>query len=160
MTKQSGVPDSGRVLKPSNDTTRVARSLAFPPGTPNSPALETGVASELGSQPLSAAVVESAIHERALRWTFVPAQLLTDSAWDMLLELIHSEITKRRVTSSILCKAAGVPASVGRRWIDALAAKGLCTRRDDAGDPDAVELTMRGSEAMRGYFSELANRSE
>jgi len=158
MTKQSGVPDAGRVLKPSNDTTRIARSLAFPPRA--SPDLETEVASELGRQPLSAAVVEAAIRERALRMTYVPAQLLTDSAWSMLLELIHAEISKRRISSSILCKAAGVQASVGRRWIDELVAKGLCKRGNQAGDPDTVELTMRGSEAMRGYFSELAIRPE
>lgn len=158
MTKQSGVPDAGRVLKPSDDTTRIARSLAFSQCI--SPDLETGVALELGGEPLSAAVVEAAIRERALRWSFVPAQLLTDSAWAMLLELIHAEITKRRITSSILCKAAGVPASVGRRWIDELVAKGLCTRRDKAGYPDTVKLTTRGSEAMRGYFSELAMRPE
>ena len=151
MTKQSGVRGGGQVLKPSNDTTRIARSLAFPPRTPVSP----GIASEFGEQALSATVVESAIRERALRWVFVPAELLTDFAWDILLELLHAEITSRRATSSILCKAAGVPASVGERWIDHLIAKGLCTRRADAGDPDTVELTMRGSEAMRGYFSEL-----
>lgn len=115
---------------------------------------------KLGGQPLSVSVVEAAIRERALRWTFVPAELLTDSAWDMLLELIHAEITTRRITSSILCKSAGVPASVGRRWIDHLIAKDLCTRSIDAGDSDTVELTMRGSEAMRGYFSELAVRPE
>jgi len=160
MTKQSGVPDAGRALKPSHDTTRIASSLAFPPLTQNCPQIETRDASQLGGQRLSAAVVEAAIHQRALRWTFVPAQLLTDTAWDMLLELLHAEITERRVTSSILCKAAGVPASVGRRWIDALLAQGLCTRGVDAGDSDTVELTTPGSEAMRGYFSELAMRRE
>lgn len=151
MTKQSGVPDAGHVLKPSNDTTRIASSLASP-RTPVSP----GIASELGGQPLSAKVVEAAIRERALRWSFIPAELQTDFAWDMLLELLHAEITNRRATSSILCKAAGVPASVGRRWIDHLIAKDLCVLRVDARDADTVELTVRGSEAMRAYFSELA----
>ena len=104
--------------------------------------------------------MEAAIQDRALRWTFVPAQLLTDSAWDMLLELLHAEITERRVSEWILCKAAGVPAGVGQRWIDALVERGLCTRGADGGHSDRLELSMRGSEAMRGYFTELAMRSE
>lgn len=160
MTKQSGNPDAERALNLSNDTARIASSLAFPPHSPIPAHLGTEVAPGLGGQPLSATVVEAAIRERALRWTFFPAELLTDSAWAMLLELLHAEITERRANSSILCKAAGVPASVGRRWIDALVAMDLCTRRCDAGDLEAVELTVRGSEAMRAYFSELAMRSE
>ena len=159
MTKQSGVPDAERALKASNDTTRIATSLASPPRTP-SRHVEPGIASDRDGPPLSAAVVEIAIRERALRWTLVSAQLLTDSAWDMLLELLHAEITERCVTSSILWKAAGVPSSTGRRWIDALVAEGLCKRATDADDRETIELSRQGSEAMRRYFAEVAARPD
>ena len=155
MTKQSGDPDAGRPLKPSNDTIRIATSLAFPSGTRSEPGFASG-----SYGPLTATVVEAAIRERALRLTFVPAQLLTDPAWGMLLELLHAEITERRVTSSILCKAAGVQASAGRRWIDALVATGMCTRGGDDRHPDTVELSLQGTQAMHGYFAELVTDHE
>lgn len=160
MTKQTGKPDAGRAIKPSNDTSRIASSLAFPPHNLTSHRVRTGVALDPGRQSVSATVVEAAIRDRALRWTFVPSQLLADSAWDMLLELLHAEITERRVSEAILCKAAGVPAGVGRRWINALVDRGLCTRSADGGHSEMLELSMRGSEAMRGYFAELAMRLE
>lgn len=159
MTKQSGNPDAGRALKPSNDTARIANSLALPSARVFSHR-ETGDATASGEQLLSAKVVEAAIREQTLRWTYVPAQLLADCAWPMLLELLHSEITERQVTPSVLCKAAGVSAAAGRRWIDALVRKGLCARGGDGGDSDTVELSTQGSQAMRGYFAELLMRRE
>ena len=155
MTRESEKPEAERALNPSNDTNRIATSLVFPQNTHR-----TGAASSSGGQRLSAKVVEAAIGEQALRWTYVPAQLLADYAWPMLLELLHAEITDRRVTSSVLCKAAGVSAAAGRRWIDALVEKGLCTAGGDARGSDTVELSLQGSQALRSYFAKLAMRRE
>ena len=115
--------------------------------------------SNLRAPPVSREVVEGEIRARVLRQAFVPPQLLTDSAWDMLLELLHAEITGRRVTALILCKAASIQPGTGLRWIAALVAKGLCNRDAEgpAGSGMTVTLSQKGSEALRGYFAELAS---
>lgn len=157
MTKHSGVRGQGRPLKPSSDTWRIATALGLrhdaPPPRPEA---------ETVSEPVSAATVEAIIRERALRARHIPGELFADPAWDMMLELIHAELGQRRVTASILCKAAGVSTSVGLRWIDALLSKGLCTRTAGVGDPDGIfiQFSDEGSKAIRGYFTELAARSE
>jgi hypothetical protein len=159
MTKYSGVPRAGRPLKPSNDTLRIATSLGRRLDAPP-PRREAETLSDL--VPVSAATVEAIIRRRALRATHIPGDLLAEAAWDMLLELMHAELSERRVTASILCKAAGVSTAVGRRWIDVLLSKGLCTRTAGADDPDEsfVQLSYEGGKAMRGYFSDLAENSE
>ena len=148
MTKQYGPPGSKQPLTPSNDTVRIATALGSPSGesadTTNDEAL-------LG-------IVEAAVQQRALRSDYVPGELLTDAAWDMLLELLYVELEGRSVTASILCKAAGVSGSTGLRWIDVLVSKGLCTKTE-RGDPGRalVELSAGGSKAMRGYFRAVAS---
>ena len=94
---------------------------------------------------------------RRLRADFLPPELVSDAAWDMLLALLHAEITGRRMAPSHLCAIASVSASAGRRWIDALVLRGLCSRPLQPADADdaGVELSSRGSHALRAYFTEL-----
>ena len=147
MTKHSEPPEPARPLTPSNDTVRIATALGSAYGEASDSATRR--------QPLPAATVEAAIRERARRSAYVPGQVLTDPAWDMLLELLHAELEQRRVAASILCKAAGVSRSAGLRWIDVLVSKGLCTRtQDDDPNKVLVELSEKGSQAMRGYFEQ------
>ena len=152
MTKQYGPPGSKQPLKPSNDTVRIATAL----GCASS---ETADAESHDEALLG--IVEAAIHERALRSDYLPGELLTDVAWDMLLELLHVELEGRSLTASVLCKAAGVSGSTGLRWIDVLESKGLCTKteRDDPSRA-LVELSAEGSKALRGYFLRTAASSE
>lgn len=157
MTKQSGVPDAGRTLKPSNDTERLATTLASLSQSVDSQGRRQQAGPDLGGATL-AARVERAILERALRPAFIPERLLGGCAWDMLLELLHAEIEERRVIPSFLSDAAGVTPSAGRRWINVLASEGLCTRAE-AKDGEAIRLSRQGSEAMRSYFAELAARA-
>jgi hypothetical protein len=159
MTKHSGVPGPGRPLKPSNDTLRIATALGPRHDAPP-PDSEAETISHSG--PISAATVEAIIRQRALRAIHIPGELLGDPAWDMLLELMHAELGERRATASIVCKVAGVSTSVGLRWIDVLLSKGLCTRTAGVDDPDRIflQLSAEGRKAMRGYFTDLAARSE
>ena len=153
MTKHSGFRHLGQPLKPSNNTVRIATSLGS--------ACDLEASSAAGAGSLSAGMVEAIIQERELRANYVPGELLTEPAWDMLLELLHAELVERDVTAAVLCKAARVSLSVGLRWIEVLVSKGLCTCTNLITNPDrtVVELSERGSEAMRGYLAEVA-RSE
>ena len=150
MTKQSGKPDPERSLSPSNDTSRIAAGLRSLEG-------DRGVPSSAAPIPasLSAAAVEAVIEARAKRSAHLPFELFGDPAWDMLLELMHAEITHRRITLPILCKAAGVQPGTGRRWVEALARKGLCTELDYDPEHGTISLSDSGSRAMRAYFGAL-----
>ena len=156
MTKQTGVPDSGQPLEPSNDTIRIATALGSHPDR-SLPGLEAVARSS--SKPVSAASVEALIRQRALRSMYVPGKVLAEPAWDMLLELLHAELTERSVVASILCKAAGISNATGLRWIDVLVSQGLCIRTTGPSTV-CIQLSEHGSEAMRGYFAELAASPE
>ena len=156
MTKQSDSPASGRLLNPSNDTKRIAGSLGSHPAC-RARAIEDQTAGDR-SPTLSVAVVEQAMHARALRSSYVPMELLGDPAWDMLLELLHGELTGRRITPAILHKAAGVRPATGQRWIAGLANAGLCIAAGPAAERTSITLSKRGSDAVRAYFTDAEQR--
>ena len=99
--------------------------------------------------------VREAIARRADRTKFLPANLFADPAWDMLLDLYHSDLVQRRVTISSLCIASNVPATTALRWIKALEADGLASREADPFDGRRyyIALTERGLTAMKEFFS-------
>lgn len=99
--------------------------------------------------------VRNVIRSRANRLKFVPAHLMADPAWDMLLELYYAEFAQRRVSVTGLCIASNVPATTALRWTKTLENEGLTSR---AGDPlDSrryfITLTEAGQNAMDGYFA-------
>lgn len=99
--------------------------------------------------------IESEIKNRARRKTALPAELFSEPAWDILLELYQAELGQYRVNISKLCMASEVPATTGLRWIQTLEAKGLIGRCPDPFDARRVyiHLTESGSRAMGIYFS-------
>ena len=156
MTKHSGPPAGERPLRPSKETGRIATGLASLSASLGSSG-EISTASPSEGESLSAATIEEAMRARRLRADFLPPELLSEAAWDMLLALLHAEITGRRMAPSHLCAAASVPASAVRRWIDALVLRGFCSRPVQSADADVtwVSLSRRGSHALRAYFTEL-----
>ena len=144
MTKETRVPKTTLPLAPSSATSRIASSLL---GWPCPPPLGDGLLLD---------AVDAAMRARALRRDHVPAELLLDPAWDMLLELFRAEVSDRQATASNLAKAAGVTTSSGLRWIDALVAKGLCVCGDRTDDGRmTVNLSPRGSAELHAYFARL-----
>ena len=146
MTKHLGDPPSREPLTLSNDAARIASALASPRVEAPDPSM---------------ALVEALIQQRALRFSYLPGELLHDPAWDMLLELFHAELSGRSLVEPILCKAA-FSASTGSRWIDALVKKGLCVRSIDPSDATTVfvNLSVEGSQAMRSYFVHLSDLAD
>lgn len=145
MTKQPDFPHGGRALVPGNDTTRIAAALRSVPQRLDD-----------GEPQVDAALVEAVLRARALRSVHLPRGLLSDPAWDMLLELFHGELTKRRITASKLATAANVSSETGRRWIAVLQGKALCEIEEI--DRNEVRLTEEGSRTMHAYFTALAGR--
>ena len=103
-------------------------------------------------------VVSTAIRAWRERACYLPAELFSDPAWGMLLELLHSEIGKRRVSLSRLCKASAASTPSAIRWLKALEDRGLVIRQVDPlifGN-EFVELTPNGSKTLRRYFRDVA----
>jgi len=92
-----------------------------------------------------------------VRSAHLPSELVVDPAWGMLLELLQAEIQGRRVSLARLCKVSGVSASNAMRWLKALERRELVVRGAHPGNADKefVELSQKGSSALRRYFHEV-----
>lgn len=115
--------------------------------------------SDIGtSLEISPQVVAAAIREWRERANYLSAELISDPAWIMILELLHAEIEERHVTVSNICTASGASGSIAYRWLTALEQNCLVARH--AGRQDSanrfVELTPKASTALRRYFRAVA----
>lgn len=98
--------------------------------------------------------ISRTIAERRSRYKFFPAEIFSDPAWDILLELYASEVSQIRITISKLCAAVPVPVTTAMRWISALEREGLICRRKDPVDGRRVfvALSAKGIGSMDAYF--------
>jgi DNA-binding MarR family transcriptional regulator len=103
---------------------------------------------------VSEEVVEAAIRVWRERACYLPAELFSDPAWGMLLELLHAEIGKRHVSLRRLCKASAASTPTAIRWLKVLEDRDLVVRQADPlnSDNEFLELTPKGSTALRLYF--------
>ena len=101
------------------------------------------------------AQVQEELRRRAHRLNFVRAEILADPAWDILLTAYAFELVQRQPTASELSDRMNVPSTTAMRWLKVLEAEGLLERRVVAADRAEVmvSLTLRGIEAMDGYFA-------
>lgn len=99
-------------------------------------------------------LVDQDIRFRAQRSKFLPASLFADPAWDMLLEAYRAHLRQYRVSIKHLSIASRVPATTALRWISALEAQNLISRRPDRLDGRRMymHLTADGSAVMTAYF--------
>jgi DNA-binding MarR family transcriptional regulator len=151
-----------RLRQLSEEVDRIARTLAAISGQ-GGPALPrpdpVGPAAGGDDPPPAeaAATIRRLIRARRLREQFFSAELFSDPAWDMMLDLAAARLERRRVAVSSLCIAAAVPATTALRWIKNLTEAGLFVRRDDPQDGRRVfiDLAEPTAEAMAGYLRQL-----
>lgn len=101
------------------------------------------------------AQVQAAKRERARRAVYLPSELFTEPAWDILLEMYSLELVARPVTESLLTERSNVPPTTSIRWMKMLEVARLIIRTPDPDNPADVRvvLTSEGISAMDGYFS-------
>ena len=106
-------------------------------------------------------LVRDAIQSRANRLKYLPSRLLSDPAWDILLDLYSAKLAQVRVPVNSLCMASNVPPTTAMRWIKSLEEEGLINRTQDLSDARRrfVGLTEAGSSAMIDYFEHEAARA-
>jgi len=82
---------------------------------------------------------------------------LGEPAWDMLLDLLRCELRGRRLSTSDLCLAAGVPGTAALRRISTMVQQGLVVRGPDRHDGRRVFVTLASAAgaAPRRYFAEV-----
>jgi DNA-binding MarR family transcriptional regulator len=94
--------------------------------------------------------------QRERRRKFLPADILGEPAWDMLLDLFMQFAGQAKVSTSSLCIASQVPTSTALRHIANLEADELVTRQESDDDKrvNFVELSDRGVLAMGRYLQQ------
>lgn len=79
---------------------------------------------------------------RSQRDAIAGPSLLSDPAWDMLLDLFVGHITGRDVSVTSACVASRRPATTSLRYIERMAKQGLIRREKDCNDNRKVYLRM------------------
>jgi DNA-binding MarR family transcriptional regulator len=95
-----------------------------------------------------------------MRANYINGSLLTDPAWDMLLDLFIQKIRRRRVSTSSLCLTTNVPRTTALRWIDVLQEEGLLHRSAVHDDDrlEVVEITPAAFHQMRRFIEDSVTR--
>jgi len=98
---------------------------------------------------------------RRLREKFFPAELFSDPAWDMLLDLMTARLDRRPVSVSSLCIASAVPATTALRWIKTMTEAGLFERCADPHDGRRVFIGLADKTAQKlaSYFAVMRSAS-
>ena len=156
MTSYSPKLDANRLLQLSEEVSRISSSLAQ-----LSLGREHAHAEATEPEPAAIEVTEEMvrwiINARNLRSRFLPSDLFADPAWDMLLELLRSELAHQRIQVSSLCLAANAPATTALRYIKSMVKQGMVLRKPDAFDARRVHITLapETSTALRSYCASL-----
>ncbi|TRW14082.1 hypothetical protein [Glacieibacterium frigidum] len=131
--------DSSRLNALGREVERIARAL-------------NELATEARVQPVEdvgAPFVRAILKRRRDRERYFPAELFSDPAWDMLLDLTAARLEKRSVSVSSLCIAAAVPTTTALRWIRNLCDVGMFERTTDPDDLRRGIITLSDDTAAR-----------
>jgi hypothetical protein len=85
---------------------------------------------------------------------FGNADLFSEPAWDILLDLFIAQGEGKDVSVSSACIGSAAPPTTGLRWLGVLTDEGLVLRENDAEDNRRVlvRLTPAGLAAMERFF--------
>jgi DNA-binding MarR family transcriptional regulator len=117
-------------------------------------------AGERGDLPADSALLsllaEDVYRDRRRRARHLPAKMLGEPAWDILLDLYIAAGRGEAVSVSNACLGADAPASTALRWLQHLEGEGLVVRLPDETDARRhyVRLTDEGLARMTDYFAE------
>ena len=105
--------------------------------------------------------VQRVMAQRAARDRFVPARLLGEPGWDILLDLYASDLAGRPVSISSAAMASRLPLTTGLRWIGNLVDHGLASRAGHPHDRRStyLHLTELGRERMNRWADDWLTRT-
>ena len=140
--------DSARLNALGREVERIARALS-------DLATEAKVAVPAAS--VAAPFVRAILKRRRDRERYFPAELFSDPAWDMLLDLSAARLERRSVSVSSLCIAAAVPTTTALRLIRNLCDVGMFERTTDPDDlrRGIISLSDATAERMLAYLAAI-----
>jgi DNA-binding MarR family transcriptional regulator len=152
MTSPSERPTPTRPLN--DDATRLAAALA---GLSLGGRTSGDAKIRPSLRPPTPELVADVIRLRRFRSTLLAKDLFADPAWDLLLFLLHKELTHKRVAVSELGEMAGVPLTTTLRWLATLADHNFVVRVPDVHDSRRVLVHLAPSArgALYHFFAEL-----
>lgn len=103
----------------------------------------------------SASLTAAMLEFRRFRFNVLPAELFSEPAWDLLLELYVADAEGRRLTASQVCERSKIPPVVMSRWLQHLSQAGFVIG-DGTGDIDDI-LTL--SAAMLARMEEMMDHA-
>ena len=90
---------------------------------------------------------------RRIRVQQLGADLVTDPAWDLLLQAFAADLAETSISASDLCRGTPVPETTTMRWMKKLEEDGWFQRSDPRnGESHEIRLTSEGSTRLRHYF--------
>lgn len=107
--------------------------------------------------PVPSRLVRAVQAARRRRAALFEADLFSDPAWDILLELYALHLEQQRASVSSLYAASCVPPTTALRWIAKLEKDGLVVRIEDSVDARRswIKLSPAGVERMARFFEML-----
>lgn len=116
-------------------------------------ALLKGGSAAAGEASLYAAA-EQAYHDRRRREAIIPATLLGEPAWDLLLDLVRSRADERPLRITAACLGACAPPTTAVRYLRGLERAGLVFTSLESSDRRArcVSLTPAATDQLSEFF--------
>lgn len=103
----------------------------------------------------SASLTAAMLEFRRFRLNVLPAELFSEPAWDLLLELYVADAEGRRLTARQVCERSKIPPVVMSRWLQHLSQAGFVIG-DGTRDIDDI-LTL--SAAMLARMEEMMDHA-
>ena len=111
--------------------------------------------SEVGSRTFHTEVdhVLRVLAARRIRVQQLGADLVSDPAWDLLLQAFAADLAQATISASDLCRGTPVPETTTMRWVKKLEEDGWFQRSDaQNGESEEIRLSPEGSMRLRHYF--------
>lgn len=104
-------------------------------------------------------LVDQILCARQLRSSIFGQGLFADPPWDIVLILYLAQLRNETVPLARLAEAASISANAVDRWLAVLDQQGLIKRTRSVSDDrePQVELSQKGSSAMRRWFAQWLN---
>jgi hypothetical protein len=106
-------------------------------------------------------VARKIIANRRSRSEQLPAELFSEPAWDILLDLFIARMEQQQISISSACLASPVPTTTALRWLEVIQNLGLVERYPSPDDKRVtyVQLSSSGHSALRRYLSEVCEQA-
>ena len=122
---------------------------------------QPGLVGATPQPPMTSRLIHMLCETRRERSKFLPAKLLGEPGWDILLHLYAAHLDGKRVSITRLTRYSGIAATTVLRWLKILGDEGLLQRSEDPFDMRRVfvSLTRSGEEALGRYFADTGTRA-